>query len=80
MATTGTQSTDQKAMSSLSKGPKHRVAVSLGARGITDQDLREIIENDVMKKGCTELDMSENLITQRGASILGQLLDVNKVS
>jgi len=71
---------DQKTTSSLSKGPSHRVVLSFSARGIIDRDLQDIIEEDVIKKGCTELDMSENLITQRGASILGNLLEVNKVS
>lgn len=80
MAFVGVHGNDQKTTSSLSKGPSHRVLSTFTARGIADRDLQDIIEEDVLKKGCTELDMSENLITQRGASILGNLLEITKVS
>lgn len=76
----GIQNNDQKTMSSLSRAPNHRVALTFAARGILDRDIQGIIDSEILKRGCTELDMSENLITQRGASILGDLLGINRVS
>lgn len=58
--------------------PPRRVALTYAARGVVDRDIPDLID-EIIAKGCTELDLSENLITQRGASLLANLLLINKV-
>ena len=71
---------DTKYHPTFSRPHNPRVQASFAARGLVDRDIQQIVDDEIVRKGCTELDMSENLITQRGASILGNLLGFNKVN
>ena len=59
--------------------PTNIVSVCLTARGYTDGMLQRNLDIEILSRNCTELDLSENLITQRGASILAKLISFNKV-
>ena len=50
------------------------------AKGYTDQAIQERLNIDGLEEVCTELDMSDNLITQRGASMIAKFVQSSKVN
>lgn len=58
----------------------HRGPGCWSSKGYTDQQILECLSMDGLNDVCTELDMSDNFITQRGASMLGRFIQHGKVS
>lgn len=54
--------------------------LSRSAQGFTDQDIENIVSKEILGKAYTNIDLSSNYITQRGAAILANELRCNKVS
>lgn len=56
-----------------------RVVLTFTGRGILDGDVGKLVYEEILRSGCTELDLSENLLTQRGASVLSNCLHLDDV-
>lgn len=60
--------------------PKKVIKLSYTRKGINDDNLASILKETLEKQNCTELDLSENRITAKGAAIIAQALEKNRVS
>ena len=69
-----------RAQSTTGRTINNRVPLFFVAQSLLDSQLQELIQRQIIPKGCTELDLSENLITQRGASAIANLLEFDDVS
>jgi hypothetical protein len=58
---------------------KQRSKVGLKSMTLTDSDMDIVVSEIIMKKQCSELDLSTNKITYNGALLLAHVLRKNKV-
>jgi hypothetical protein len=59
---------------------KHRSKVDLRSKNLTDSDMDIVVSEVVIKRQCSELDLSENKITSGGIIIIAHVLRKNKVT